>query len=184
MCGTFYNWAELDGPIGRSILQRITSSSFCCTNYAQGILHNNEEIAVKKLTRKDLREVEREVSLVAQLQHENIVKFLGHCFRHDKMFLVYEYLSNGTLSRYFKCSADCQKLDWPKWLNIIRGIARGLSYLHRDSGKDIVHRDLKPSNVLLIPTSMQRLLTLILQDHTTGTKAMRALKREQAPMDT
>lgn len=149
MCGTFYNWAELDGPIGRSILQRITSSSFCCTNYAQGILHNNEEIAVKKLTRKDLREVEREVSLVAQLQHENIVKFLGHCFRHDKMFLVYEYLSNGTLSRYFKCSADCQKLDWPKWLNIIRGIARGLSYLHRDSGKDIVHRDLKPSNVLL-----------------------------------
>ncbi|EEC77195.1 hypothetical protein OsI_15700 [Oryza sativa Indica Group] len=123
-------------------------SGGCGTVY-KGILHNNEEIAVKKLTRKDLREVEREVSLVAQLQHENIVKFLGHCFRHDKMFLVYEYLSNGTLSRYFKCSADCQKLDWPKWLNIIRGIARGLSYLHRDSGKDIVHRDLKPSNVLL-----------------------------------
>ncbi|KAF2933743.1 hypothetical protein DAI22_04g110150 [Oryza sativa Japonica Group] len=121
-------------------------SGGCGTVY-KGILHNNEEIAVKKLTRKDLREVEREVSLVAQLQHENIVKFLGHCFRHDKMFLVYEYLSNGTLSRYFKCSADCQKLDWPKWLNIIRGIARGLSYLHRDSGKDIVHRDLKPSNI-------------------------------------
>ncbi|KAM3208525.1 hypothetical protein ACQJBY_063290 [Aegilops geniculata] len=120
-----------------------------CGVVYKGILENKKEIAIKKLARKNLKELEREVSLVAELQHENLVKFLGHCFQDDKMFLIYEYLSNKSLSNYFKGSADYQKLDWAKWLNIIKGVARGLTYLHLDSGKDIVHRDLKPSNVLL-----------------------------------
>ncbi|KAF7107453.1 hypothetical protein CFC21_108074 [Triticum aestivum] len=120
-----------------------------CGVVYKGILENKKEIAIKKLARKNLKELEREVSLVAELQHENLVKFLGHCFQDDKMFLVYEYLSSKSLSNYFKGSGDYQKLDWAKWLNIIKGVARGLTYLHLDSGKDIVHRDLKPSNVLL-----------------------------------
>jgi serine/threonine protein kinase len=40
-------------------------------------------------------------------------------------------------------------LDWAKRLQIIRGIAQGVWYLHEGSGENLVHRDLKPSNVLL-----------------------------------
>ena len=40
-------------------------------------------------------------------------------------------------------------INWEMRSKIIRGIARGILYLHEDSRLRIIHRDLKASNILL-----------------------------------
>lgn len=40
-------------------------------------------------------------------------------------------------------------LNWSRRYDIIRGIARGLLYLHEDYHSTIIHRDIKASNILL-----------------------------------
>ena len=46
-------------------------------------------------------------------------------------------------------SVEFQPLSWDMRLKIMRGIAKGLTYLHEVSPKKYVHGDLKPNNILL-----------------------------------
>ncbi|SNX83874.1 uncharacterized protein MEPE_02582 [Melanopsichium pennsylvanicum] len=98
-----------------------------------------------QLTEMDIKEL----SLLRDLRHENIVRFIGVSIpedpRHVPCMIVSELCSNGDLFDYIRNTPTPSDTEV---FRILLETARGLEYLHTRS-PPIVHRDCKSTNVLI-----------------------------------
>ncbi|KAF6138532.1 hypothetical protein GIB67_022566 [Kingdonia uniflora] len=118
----------------------------------KAILHPDCLFAVKKLVFRNQKganaSMHREIQILGDLRHRNLLRVEYFWFRKDYGLIVYKYMPNSSLHDVLHEISPSPPLDWGVRYRIALGIAEGLAYLH-DCIPAVVHQDIKPKNILL-----------------------------------
>nr|XP_019705835.1 cell division control protein 2 homolog A isoform X2 [Elaeis guineensis] len=109
----------------------------------------NEMIALKKIRLEQEDEgvpstAIREISLLKEMQHSNIVRLQDVVHSEKRIYLVFEYLDLD-LKKHMDSSPEFAK-DSRLVKTYLYQILRGIAYCHSHR---VLHRDLKPQNLLI-----------------------------------
>ncbi|RDX71666.1 Leucine-rich repeat receptor protein kinase EMS1, partial [Mucuna pruriens] len=124
----------------------------------RGMLRDGSLVVIKCIAKTSCKSDEAEflkgLKILTSLRNENLVRLRGFCCSKGRgeCFLIYDSLSNGSLLQYLDVKRDSGRvLEWSTRVFIIRGIAKGIAYLHRKKGgKDgVVHQNISAENILL-----------------------------------
>jgi serine/threonine protein kinase len=94
-----------------------------------------------------LKEFLGELKVLTQINHENLVKYLGTYRYKEREAIVTEFCEGGALFSYMQ-NPDKLRLSPKQKVKIALDIAKGMEYLHSQNPV-IIHRDLKSLNILL-----------------------------------
>ncbi|XP_025904706.1 cyclin-dependent kinase 2 [Nothoprocta perdicaria] len=86
----------------------------------------------------------REISLLKELNHPNIVKLLDVIHTENKLYLVFEFLHQDL--KKFMDSAAISGIALPLIKSYLFQLLQGLAFCHSHR---VLHRDLKPQNLLI-----------------------------------
>ncbi|WVQ75733.1 hypothetical protein IAR50_005363 [Cryptococcus sp. DSM 104548] len=100
--------------------------------------HKNDE-----RKRSMLSALEREIGLLKELQHENIVQYLDSSVDANHLNIFLEYVPGGSVAALL---SNYGAFEEALVRNFVRQILTGLNYLHE---REIVHRDIKGANILV-----------------------------------
>ncbi|KAG6776175.1 hypothetical protein POTOM_019681 [Populus tomentosa] len=138
-----------DWEIDRRLLkigERIASGS--CGDLYRGV-YFGEDVAIKILRSEQLsgtqeEEFAQEVTILREVQHRNVVRFVGACTKFPHLCIVTEFMHGGSLYDYLHKNHNVLKL--PQLLKFAIDVCKGMEYLHQNN---IIHRDLKTANLLM-----------------------------------
>lgn len=87
----------------------------------------------------------REISLMKELKHENIVGLHDVIHTENKLMLVFEYM-DGDLKRYMDTHGERGALKPTTIKSFMYQLLKGIDFCHQNR---VLHRDLKPQNLLI-----------------------------------
>ncbi|CAI9096133.1 OLC1v1032213C1 [Oldenlandia corymbosa var. corymbosa] len=155
-----YDLVALDGQVAFDLDELLKASAFVLGKSGIGIvykvvLEDGLVLAVRRLGEggsQRFKEFQTEVEAIGKLKHPNVVTLRAYYWSVDEKLLIYDFVPNGNLTSAIHGKPGMvtfTPLSWSMRLRIMKGVAKGLAYLHEYSPKKYVHGDLKPSNILL-----------------------------------
>ena len=125
--------------------------------YRARYVGNNRQVAVK-LIPNDMTanatlfaRFERELDVLKQLSHPNIVHCFGGSCESKQRFYAMEYVPGGTLSDHL---LEKGSLPWENVVDFAIQMCEALHYAHE---RGVTHRDIKPGNFLMTKTGQLKL---------------------------
>ncbi|KAL1207688.1 putative LRR receptor-like serine/threonine-protein kinase [Cardamine amara subsp. amara] len=140
------------------------AASLCGEQLYKGYLREGIAVTVRciKLKQKNsTQNLAQQMEVLSKLRHMHLVSVLGHCigtyqdhhpYAGSTIFIVQEYISNGTLRDYLTDWRKKEVLKWPQRMSIAIGVARGIQFLHTGVAPGIFGNNLEIENVLLDET--------------------------------
>mmetsp|Transcript_8298 Transcript_8298/g.23052 ORF Transcript_8298/g.23052 Transcript_8298/m.23052 type:complete len:397 (-) Transcript_8298:201-1391(-) len=137
-------------PVHMELVKKVGSGAYGCVASFKN-KQTGEKSAVKKITNAfgdlvDGKRILREVKLLRQLDHENIIRILDMYPPKSPDFEDIYIVTDLMETDLHKVIYSKQPLTEEHHQYFVHQILRGLIYLHSVS---VVHRDLKPSNLLV-----------------------------------
>jgi len=93
---------------------------------------------------QDLEDLKKEVEILQQLDHPNIVKFVDGFETTKRLYLVMEYCGGGDLLHRVVNKKQVQESDVKEYM---AQLLDAVAYAH---SKNVVHCDLKPENIMFV----------------------------------
>ncbi|XP_016649186.1 PREDICTED: probable inactive leucine-rich repeat receptor-like protein kinase At1g66830 [Prunus mume] len=155
-----YHFVQVDLQVNLDLEKLLKASAFLLGKSGIGIvykvvLEDGRTLAVRRLGdggSQRFREFQTAIEAIGKIRHQNIVTLLAYCWSVDEKLLIYDYIPNGDLASAIHGKSGMVSftpLSWPVRLRIIKGLAKGLAYIHEFSPRKYVHGNLRPSNILL-----------------------------------
>lgn len=104
-----------------------------------------KEISLSGMSPDRLKDIMLEIDLLKNLNHENIVQYIGFYKTRSHLSIILEYMEQGALSLLIK-KDRWGVLPEPVIAGFVQQVLTGLKYLHEQG---VVHRDIKGANILL-----------------------------------
>ncbi|CAF0909350.1 unnamed protein product [Adineta steineri] len=138
-----------DFDICKSVVNRgHFATVYFARNRITGINVALKQVELSRMTdNKAIDDCKREVFLLQQLDHPNIIKYISHFIDNNDLYIVLELARAGDLSKMFRSFRKRnillkEKIIWKFFCQI----TCGLEYMH---SKRIMHRDIKPANIFI-----------------------------------